>query len=230
MGRLIVLDGLDGCGKSTQGERVAGALRARGEKVKLISFPDYAEPSSTLVRMYLGGEFSDDPDGVNAYAAGSFYAVDRYASYLLHWKKDYEAGTTILATRYATSNAIHQMGKLPREEWAGYLQWIEDYEYHKLGIPAPDITVYLEMEQAISDKLLSDRYAGDDSRRDIHEKNRWYMRLCRDTAAFAARYWGWEKVRCDDGAAPLPVEDVTARIVKAIDGGGKLPGKPDRQR
>lgn len=225
MGRLIVLDGLDGCGKSTQGERVAASLRARGEKVKLISFPDYAEPSSALVRMYLGGAFSDDPDAVNAYAAGSFYAVDRYASYMLHWKKEYEAGTTILATRYATSNAIHQMGKLPREEWKGYLKWIEDYEYHKLGLPAPDITIYLDMERAISDKLLSARYAGDDSRRDIHEKNRRYMGLCRDTAAFAARYWGWEIVRCDDGVAPLPVEDVTAEILKAIDGGGKLPIK-----
>ena len=92
MGRLIVLDGLDGCGKSTQGERVARALRERGERVQLISFPDYAEPSSTLVKMYLAGEFSENPDDINAYAAGSFYAVDRYASYMLHWKKEYEAG------------------------------------------------------------------------------------------------------------------------------------------
>ena len=110
------------------------------------------------------------------------------------------------------------MGKLPRDEWEGYLRWIEDYEYGKLGLPAPDLTIYLEMERAISDKLLSARYAGDESKRDIHEKNRRYMSLCRDTAAFAARYWGWARVRCDDGIAPLPVEEVTAAILKEIDG------------
>ena len=216
MGRLIVLDGLDGCGKSTQGERVARALRERGERVQLISFPDYAEPSSTLVKMYLAGEFSENPDDINAYAAGSFYAVDRYASYMLHWKKEYEAGATILATRYATSNAIHQMGKLPESEWEGYLRWIEDFEYGKLGLPAPDLTIYLEMERAISDKLLSARYAGDESKRDIHEKNRRYLEQCRRTADFAARYWHWARIRCDDGVSPLPVETVTGKILQVI--------------
>ncbi len=217
MGRLIVLDGLDGCGKSTQGERVKAALEERGERVKLISFPDYDQPSSTLVKMYLGGAFSQNPDDVNAYAAGSFYAVDRYASYVQFWKGDYEAGATILATRYATSNAIHQMGKLPKSEWENYLRWIEDYEYHKLALPAPDLTLYLEMDRAISERLLSVRYHGDESKRDIHEKNRRYLDQCRQTADFAARYWNWKRIRCDDGVDPLPIEAVTEAILRAID-------------
>ena len=113
MGRLIVIEGLDGSGKTTQTERVAAELRSRGEKVRVISYPDYQNPSSMLVRMYLNGELSARAEEVNAYAASSFYAVDRYASYLQDWKSFYEGGGLLLATRYVGSNAIHQMGKLP---------------------------------------------------------------------------------------------------------------------
>ena len=160
MGKLIVIDGLDGSGKSTQSDLVAQALRQQGKKVRQISFPDYQQPSSSLVKMYLSGVFSENPDDVNAYAAGSFYAVDRYASYKQFWEKDYREGSLILATRYATSNAIHQMGKLPRSEWENYLKWIEDFEYHKLGLPVPDLVIFLDMNRAVADRLLSQRYQG----------------------------------------------------------------------
>ena len=77
---LIVLEGLDGSGKGTQTALLFESLRKRTE-VRKISFPDYESPSSALVKMYLNGEFSENPEGVNAYAASSFYAVDRYASF-----------------------------------------------------------------------------------------------------------------------------------------------------
>lgn len=135
MGRLVVIDGLDGSGKSTQLARLNEYLSAAGVSYKQISFPDYAQPSSALVKMYLAGELGGSADAVNAYAASSFYAVDRYASYKRFWQADYEAGALIVAARYATSNAIHQMAKLPPEEWDGYLAWLEDYEYRLLGCP-----------------------------------------------------------------------------------------------
>ena len=216
MGKLIVIDGLDGSGKSTQSDLVAQALRQQGKKVSQISFPDYQQPSSSLVKMYLSGVFSENPDDVNAYAAGSFYAVDRYASYKQFWEKDYREGSLILATRYATSNAIHQMGKLPRSEWENYLKWIEDFEYHKLGLPVPDLVIFLDMNRAVADRLLSQRYQGDESRKDIHEKNMAYLQHCRDTAGFAGRYWHWKKVDCDDGSMPLPLEQITAKILELI--------------
>lgn len=216
MGKLIVIDGLDGSGKSTQSERVAETLRKMGRKVKLISFPDYEEPSSALVRMYLAGEFSDDPNDVNAYAAGSFYAVDRYASFKKFWEKDYEEGTLILATRYATSNAIHQMVKLPRENWPEYLAWIEDFEYKKLGLPVPDEVIFLDMERTVADRLLLARYHGDETKKDIHEKNAAYLAQCQKTARFAAEAWNWKVILCDDGENPRPVEDVTGDIMDAI--------------
>lgn len=121
MGRLLVLEGLDGSGKSTQTERLREALRSAGETVRQIKLPDYDAPSSTLVRQYLAGDFGKDPNAVNAYATSSFYAVDRVASFLLDWKKDYDAGSLILADRYTTSNPIYQMTKLPKEEWDAYL-------------------------------------------------------------------------------------------------------------
>lgn len=216
MGKLIVIDGLDGSGKSTQSDLVAQALTSQGKRVKQISFPDYNQPSSALVKMYLSGVFSENPDDVNAYAAGSFYAVDRYASYKQFWEKDYRDGGLILATRYATSNAIHQMGKLPETEWKHYLQWIEDFEYHKLGLPAPDLVIFLDMNRAVADRLLSQRYQGDESKKDIHEKNMAYLQHCRKTAAFAARYWNWKIVDCDDGSAPLPLEQITGKILEQI--------------
>lgn len=120
-GKLIVIEGLDGSGKSTQTELLQKKLAALSVDTKRIKLPDYDDPSSTLVRMYLGGEFGNDPSCVNVYAASSFYAVDRYASYSRHWKEDYLSGKVILADRYTSSNAVHQAVKLPQSEWDAIL-------------------------------------------------------------------------------------------------------------
>ena len=143
-GKLLVLDGLDGSGKSTQFELLQTALQKQGVSIQAVSFPDYDSPSAALVKMYLNGELSNTPDGVNAYAASSFYAVDRYANYHLHWEQAYHNGTCILASRYTTSNAIYQMGKLPKSEWDNYLQWLAEYEYGRLELPEPDTVIYLD--------------------------------------------------------------------------------------
>lgn len=215
-GKLIVIDGLDGSGKSTQSELVAKKLRELGEKVELISFPDYKEPSSALVKMYLGGEFSASPDGVNAYAAGTFYAVDRYASFKKFWEDKYLNGYTILATRYVSSNAIHQMVKLPKKEWDNYLDWLDDFEYGKLSLPEPDKVIFLDMNRKVADSLIEGRYGGDESKKDIHEKDREYLKNCEKTAKYAALKKNWSVVSCDDGEKPLPLEDVTEKILKLI--------------
>lgn len=202
MGKLIVLEGLDGSGKATHAGLLTTALQNQGLKVKKITFPDYAEPSSTLVKMYLGGEFGGTADAVGAYAASSFYAVDRYASYKKYWEEFYNNDGVIIADRYTTSNATHQMGKLPREQWDAFLDWLADYEYNKLGLPRPDITVYLDMKPEISQQLMSHRYEGDESRKDIHEKDRSYLKHCRESALYAGKYWGWKVVHlCDDTKA-----------------------------
>ena len=212
MNRLIVLDGLDGSGKSTQLERLTAYFDQNGIHYKQISFPDYAEPSSALVTMYLNGEFGDDADSVNAYAASSFYAVDRYASYKKFWQTDYEDGTLILAARYTTSNAIHQMSKLPRDRWDEYLVWLEDYEYEKLQLPRPDCVLFLDMPLDVSQKLLSHRYQGEESKKDIHERNRSYLAHCRESALYAAEKLHWKVISCGENGEPFPLDTITKQI------------------
>lgn len=218
MGKLIVLDGLDGSGKSTQLEALDAWMTAQGIAHKQISFPDYAQPSSALVRQYLAGDFGSTPDAVNAYAASSFYAVDRYASYKQFWQEAYENDTVILAARYATSNAIHQMSKLPRSEWDDYLAWLRDYEYRLLGLPAPDLVIFLDMPPAVSQKLMTSRYEGDETKKDIHERDRAYLLTCRESALYAAAHDGWQVVSCADGNTPRTIEDITASLVALLKG------------
>ncbi|MGI6264605.1 MAG: dTMP kinase [Acutalibacteraceae bacterium] len=216
MGRLIVIDGLDGSGKSTQLERLGGYLTQSGIPYKQICFPDYDQPSSALVKLYLSGAFGDSAADVNAYAASSFYAVDRFASYKSFWQADYETGALIVAARYTTSNAIHQMSKLPQEEWDGYLNWLEDYEYDRLGLPRPDAVLFLDMPPQVSQRLLSQRYHGDESKKDIHERDRAYLLDCRRCAQYAASRQGWRWIDCSDGVDPLPVDTITERIVDEL--------------
>lgn len=212
MGRLLVLEGLDGSGKSTQTERLREALLAAGETVRQIKLPDYDAPSSTLVRQYLAGDFGNDPQAVNAYAASSFYAVDRVASFLLDWKKDYEAGSLILADRYTTSNPIYQMTKLPREEWDDYLTWADDYEFGKLGLPRPDRVIFLDMPVEVSQKMMSRRYEGDEAKKDVHERNVQFLNACREAALYTAERWNWSVVRCWEGEEPRTIDSIAADV------------------
>ena len=165
MGTLIVIEGLDGSGKGTQTALLFNALKGKGVPCRKISLPHYDAPSSALVREYLAGAYGDKPGDVGAYAASAFYAVDRYAGFKTLWGADYNSGTVILADRYATSNACHQMTKLPESEWDAYLQWLNEFEYQKLGVPKPDLVVYLDMPVAVSQALLQRRYDGDNAKR-----------------------------------------------------------------
>lgn len=213
---LIVIEGLDGSGKSTQVELLKNRLINDGLKLKQIKLPDYEDESSTLVRMYLKGDFGKKADDVNIYAASSFYAVDRFASYKRHWKDDYLSGTVILADRYTTSNAVHQTVKLPENEWDEYLSWLTDYEYNKMGIPAPTAVIFLDMPVEISQKLMSQRYGGNEEKKDIHEADVEYLKKCHKAALFAAEKFGWSVIKCSDGEKPLPIEEIGENIYQEI--------------
>ncbi len=216
-GRLIVIDGLDGSGKSTQLELCAEHFKNIGKSCKTISFPDYSNPSSALVKMYLAGELSDNAQNVNAYAASSFYAVDRYASYKQFWESDYQNGAFILAGRYVSSNAIHQMVKLDASKWDSYLDWLEDYEYEKLSLPRPDCVIFLDMPIKASQKLLSQRYCGDENKKDIHEADVDYLKKCRQSALYAAKKYSWHIVSCANSECiPHSRQTVLEEILKII--------------
>ena len=216
MGKLIVLEGLDGCGKSTQLQLLGQRLSESGIDCKTVSFPNYDDNSSALVKMYLAGEFGDKPDDVNCFAASLFYAVDRYASFKKYWGGFYNDGGTVLSGRYTTSNIIHQCSKLPQSQWKEYIDWLFETEYQKMGIPKPDAVIFLDMPYEISDRMLKKRYNGDETKKDIHERDREYIELCRKTAFFAAEHYGWITVNCANGENPRGINDISDEIVSIV--------------
>ena len=211
-GKLFVIEGLDGSGKATQAKLLAAHLAEKGLPVKEITFPDYASDSSALVRMYLSGKFGDKPDDVNSYAASSFFAVDRYASYKTSWGSFYEEGGIVIADRYTTSNAVHQCSKLPPEQWESFLHWAFAYEYDLLGLPAPDAVIYLQVDPAVSQKLMTSRYHGDESKKDVHEKDTEYLARSRRAAEYCAAHLGWATVHCTAEGTMRTIEDIQAEV------------------
>lgn len=212
-GKLIVFEGTDGSGKSTQFKLLCDKLQAQGTDFQRLVFPQYSEPSSILLRMYLGGEFGSRPNDVNAYAASTFYAVDRYAAWKKVWGEQYRSGGLILSDRYTTSNAIHQGGKLSETEQPAFFNWLFDFEYQKLGLPEPDAVIYLDMPTEYSLKLLRSREAATNTKGDIHEVDADYLALCHRTALRAAQHYGWYKVSCVDTQRQLrSIQDIHQEI------------------
>lgn len=214
-GRLITLEGLDGSGKATQTALLCSELERRGVELKRVSFPNYNEPSSAPVKMYLNGDFGKKPSDVNAFAASSFYAVDRFASFIRHWKREYESGTLIVADRYTTSNIIYQLPKLPRGCWDDFINWLEDFEYGKLGLPQPSLTLYLDVPTDVSQILLDRRY-GSGGKKDIHESDTEYLESCRECAVFAAQKLGWKCVECVKDGKLRKEKDIHQEILKIV--------------
>ena len=215
-GTLIVIEGLDGSGKATQAKLLYESLRQQGKDVRQVSFPDYDSDSSALVKMYLAGDFGSDPGDVNAYAASTFFAVDRYASFKKNWREFYENGGVVIADRYTTSNAVHQCSKLPEAEWEGYLNWLFHFEYDLLGIPKPDRVFYLQTDPGMSQKLLTERYRGDEKKKDIHERNADYLAHSRAAAEFCARKLGWTTIHCVRDGAMRSIEDIHAELLQLV--------------
>ena len=202
-GKLIVIEGLDGSGKATQARALAEALQAQGRDVMQITFPDYASDSSALVKMYLGGRFGSHPDDVNAYAASTFYSVDRFASYKMKWGEFYRKGGIVIADRYTTSNAVHQCSKLPQDQWDAFLDWLFDFEYNKIGIPAPDSVIYLEVDQ------------GDEAKKDIHEKDTEYLARSQQAARHCAAALGWVTVACCHAGEMRTIQQIHEDVLRA---------------
>ena len=211
-GKLIVFEGTDGSGKATQTALLCRELESRGVPFRKLEFPRYKEESSALLRLYLSGAFGTDPADVNAYAAATFFSVDRYASFKQDWGSWYRQGGLVIADRYTTSNAVHQCSKLPPEQWEAFLHWLFDYEFHLLGLPAPDSVIYLQVDPAVSQRLMTARYHGDESKKDVHEKDTAYLARSRAAAEFCARHLGWDTVHCTSGDAMRSIEEIQQEV------------------
>lgn len=216
MGKLIVIEGTDGSGKSTQFKLLTSRLEAENHQFQKLVFPQYAEPSSALIRMYLGGEFGTKPSDVNAYAASAFYAVDRYASFKKVWGQWYEEGGLIVSDRYTTSNAVHQASKEPVENQQSFLKWLYDFEYDKLGLPRPDLIIYLDVPTDFTEAMMRRREADTHTSADIHEQDMEYLATCRRTGKAAAEYYGWTVIQCVQGGKMRSIEDIHEEIYRHV--------------
>ena len=216
MGKLIVIEGTDGSGKSTQFRLLTDRLESEQVKFQKLVFPQYSEPSSALIRMYLGGEFGKSPSDVNAYAASAFYSVDRYASYRKVWGKWYEEGGLVVSDRYTTSNAVHQASKEPEDKREDFLNWLYDFEYDKLGLPRPDLVIYLDVPTDFTEKMLRHRESETNTHADIHEQDMQYLATCRRMGRAAAEHYGWTVIRCVRNGAMRSMEDIHEEIYRHV--------------
>lgn len=215
-GKLIVLEGIDGSGKSTQYARLCERLEKEHIKYHRIVFPRYSEESSSLIRMYLNGDFGGNPADVNAYAASTFFAVDRYASYKMDWQQLYDNGGLVVADRYTTSNACHQGSKLPDSELSKFFDWLYDFEYRLLGLPAPDLVVYLDTEIEVALRQLAARQKCARTEGDIHEKDAAYLRECLRAGRKAAAYYGWKRLDCVRNGVSRNIGEIHGEVFAAI--------------
>ena len=216
-GKLLVLEAGDGSGKATQTKMLRERLVAESRCVRQVEFPDYASPSSALVRMYLGGDFGERASEVDAYAASTFFAVDRYASFQTKWRADLEAGAIVLADRYTTANMVHQAVKIEdAAEREAFLAWLEDFEYEKLALPRPDLVLFLDMDPAVSRRLIAARAAASGAARDIHERDEDYLVRCHRASVNLAARCGWQRIRCSEAGEPLSREAVHEKIYEAV--------------
>ena len=199
MGSLVVFEGIDGSGKSTQFELICERFQNEKRQFKRLVFPRYSEPSSALIKMYLAGDFGNSPDSVNAYAASSFYAVDRYASFVQDWRDYYEAGGLILTDRYTTSNALHQGAKMAPAERESFFNWLYQYEFDLIGLPVPDLVVFLDIDASQAALRLQRRQAETGVSGDIHERDATYLSNCAQSGRQAAAQYGWYIVNCISG-------------------------------
>lgn len=215
---LFSLEGLDGSGKATQTKSLLKKLKNKERSAYLISFPNYESQSSALVKMYLNSEVGESSDPENAYAVSSFFAVDRYVSFVKSWKKLYEKGHIIIADRYTTSNAVYQLSSLKRAEWDFYLEWLFDYEYNKLGLPRPKLVIFLDMPVKKCQELILKRYNGDESKKDLYEKNIEKLYKCREAAFYVSKKFGWKTVKCTEEKTGQvrTVEDISKDIFKMV--------------
>ena len=220
MGKLIVIEGTDSSGKETQTKRLFEKLEEKGLKVKKISFPNYDSPACEPVKMYLAGAFGEDAMKVNPYPVSTMYAIDRYASFKTNWEKFYNEDGIIVTDRYVTSNMVHQASKIKDlDEKKQYLNWLEDLEYEKMGIPRPDLVIFLNMPTEMAVKLMAERknkITGEE-KKDIHERDKEYLKESHANACKIANTYNWKEIKCSDGERIKTIEEIGEEVFSLVE-------------
>lgn len=216
-GKIIVIEsGTDGSGKSTQIELLYSRLISDGYNVRKYKYPNYTNKSSTFIKMYLGGEFGNNPNETNPYVISTFFAVDRVCGYE-EWKEFYLNGGIVLLDRYTTSNMIHQTIKLDIEKRDDFLNWLEDLEYNKFALPKPDVVFFLNLNPNISLELINKRNRiNNNNSVDIHEGSPEFLAKSYENAKYIAQKYNWVNVFCDDGKSIRSIENINNEIYSSL--------------
>ena len=219
MGKLFVIDGTDGSGKQTQFEKLKERLDKDGIEYRTVSFPNYDSPSSSLVKMYLSGEFGTNAQEISPYIASTFYAADRYATFQTGYKKYYEDGGIILADRYTTANMVHQAGKIKdKEERDKFFKWLWDFEFKLYGLPIPTEVFFLNMPTEKALELMKDRKNkfDENAKKDIHESNEKHMRDAYEAACDVAKEYNWFEIKCMKDNKLRTIDDIHEEIYEEV--------------
>lgn len=218
-GKLIIIEsGSDASGKATQSKKAYERLVREGYRCLKITFPDYDNESSALVKMYLRGDFGSNANEVSPYVASTFYAADRYASYKTKWEKFYNDGGIIISDRYTTSNMVHQAAKMEEEEKEAFIEWLYDLEYNIYGIPKPDEVIFLDVEPEVSKKLMENRlnkFTGQEEK-DIHESDNEYLIKSYNNSLSIADRYNWNIVKCSENGSLRTIDDIHDEVFNKI--------------
>lgn len=219
MGKLFVIDGTDASGKQTQLQKLKERFDKENIKYKSVSFPNYESQSSSLVKIYLNGELSDDPKKISPYIASTFYAADRYITFKKEYEEYYNNGGIILADRYTTSNMVHQAGKIKDdEERKKFLEWLWDFEFNLYGLPVPTKVIFLNMPTEYAIKLMENRKnkITNEDKKDIHEKSKEHLQDAYKEACKLAKKYNWYEVNCIKDNNIRSIDDIHEEIYKEI--------------
>lgn len=219
MGKLIVIEGIDGSGKQTQTDKLYQRLQLDGKKVMKLSYPNYDSPACGPVKMYLAGEFDKNPANITPYIASTFYAIDRYASYKKDYEDFYKNGGIVLVDRYVTANIVHQAGKIkdPQEK-EKFLSWLWDFEFNIMGIPVPDKVFFLNIPPEISIKLMENRknkFSGEE-KKDIHESDPTHLITSYNNACELINKYNWDEIICTENEELRTIEDIHEEIYEKV--------------
>lgn len=213
----IVIAGSDGSGKETQSKLLLENLMNAGIKAKRIAFPNYDSLSSGPVKMYLGGEMGKNAEKVSPFVASLPFIVDRSVTMQKFNNEDNET-EVIIFDRYVESNLMYQAVKIDNEkEREEFIKWELDLEFSKLKLPAPDVTIFLNMPLEVSAKLMEARgKLKTGGEKDIHEANAQFLRKSYDFALDLAKRFDWSVINCAKNSEPRAREDIAKDVYSLV--------------
>lgn len=215
-GRLIVFEGSDGAGKTTQCNLLRQDLIASGKVVFQHHFPSYKTYHGAPVEHFLAGEFGDAGDD-SAYFVNALYAVDRAIAWRKILREHFENGETILLDRYTTSSLLYQSAQFDDlDEKKRFIDYVLDFEYNKLGIKEPDQTIFLQLPWELSLRTIIARAKKTGIQRDVFERDVEYIKKISVHRDFVADYLSWDVVECSHGDELLPIEEIHGKVLKMM--------------